>query len=136
VVSGNSGGIGYTPRTALLFVAGYVSYHEKLPGTAAVEQHGHGSGRGSASVHQRARVVWSRRRSLGAGEGVLGVGDGVLGAGGDGAFGAGEGLGLGVVEPLGEGLGLGTVDSPPEGSHSYTVTTYSWSGSLGENLSL
>jgi hypothetical protein len=73
---------------------------------------------------------------LGAGEGVLGVGDGVLGAGGDGVFGASEGLGLGVVEPLGEGLGLGTVDSPPEGSHSYTVTTYSWSGSLGENLSL
>ena len=74
----------------------------------------------------------------GAGKGVLGAGDGVLGAGGDGVFGAGEGLGLGVIEPLGlgVGLGLGTVDSPPEGSHSYTVTTYSWSGSLGENLSL
>ena len=71
----------------------------------------------------------------GAGKGVLGAGEGVLRAG-DGVFGAGEGLGLGVVEPLGEGLGLGTVDSPPEGSHSYTVTTYSWSGSLGENLSL
>ena len=71
----------------------------------------------------------------GAGKGVLGAGEGVLRAG-DGVFGAGEGLGLGVVEPLGEGLGLGTVDSPPEGSHSYTVTTYSWSGSLGETLSL
>ena len=71
----------------------------------------------------------------GAGKGVLRAGEGVLRAG-DGVFGAGEGLGLGVVEPLGAGLGLGTVDSPLEGSHSYTVTTYSWSGSLGENLSL
>lgn len=67
-----------------------------------------------------------------AGVGVLGAGEEVLGADA-GALGAGEGLGLGLVEPPGEGLGLGTVDPPPEGSHSYTVTTYSWTGSEGDN---